>query len=201
MADQNRKNDWTILGAVALIVLGVWLLLGRIGGPWWAPINAVFQFIMTIAWPLALIAGGVLLLIAGKRGTIGSVDVRGKRLYRSRSDRMIGGVLGGLGTYLGIDPTWVRIAYVILAVLTSFGPAILVYVLAMIIVPEEPKQAPEAPVWPQPEPQGRETVQTPPPPPPVPNATVNPPAPPVPPTSEAPPASPAPEAPAAPPQE
>jgi phage shock protein C len=59
-----------------------------------------------------------------------------KRLYRSREDRMLGGVCGGLGGYLGVDPTLVRI----LAVLSLFlpGPQILAYLIAWIIVPEEP---------------------------------------------------------------
>ena len=91
------------------------------------------------------------------------------RLYRSRDERMVGGVLGGLAEYLGVDVTWVRIGFVVLAVLTGVGPAIIVYVIAMIIVPEEPKgSGVEAPAWPMPQPPGTETVQTPPPAPPVP---------------------------------
>jgi phage shock protein C len=59
-----------------------------------------------------------------------------KRLYRSRDDRVLAGVCGGLGTYLGVDPTLVRI----IAVLSLFlpGPQLLAYLVAWIIVPEEP---------------------------------------------------------------
>jgi phage shock protein C len=121
-----------------------------------------------------------MLLIAGRKGGLGKGSASGKRLYRSREERMVGGVLGGLAEYLGVDATWVRNGFVVLAVLTSVGPAIIVYIIAMIIVPEEPKGAGvEAPVWPMPQPPGTETVQTPPPAPPVPPAP-EPPAPPAP---------------------
>jgi phage shock protein C len=58
------------------------------------------------------------------------------RLYRSRSDRMIGGVCGGLGKYLNIDPTLVRLLMVALALFG--GPGLIVYLVMLIIVPEEP---------------------------------------------------------------
>jgi phage shock protein C len=58
-----------------------------------------------------------------------------KRLYRSRNDRMIAGLCGGLANYFGVDPTLVRI----LAVISLFlpGPQILAYLIGWIIVPEE----------------------------------------------------------------
>lgn len=59
-----------------------------------------------------------------------------KRLYRSRDVRMIAGVAGGLAAYLAIDPTIIRLAFVILAL--SSGVGILIYVAMLIIVPEEP---------------------------------------------------------------
>lgn len=59
-----------------------------------------------------------------------------RRLYRSRSDRMVGGVCGGLARYFGVDPTLVRVLAVVSLVLP--GPQILAYLLAWIIVPEEP---------------------------------------------------------------
>lgn len=59
-----------------------------------------------------------------------------KRLYRSRTDRQLTGVCGGLGAYLGIDPTLIRIAFVLL---TLFGgPGLLLYIILALIVPEEP---------------------------------------------------------------
>jgi phage shock protein C len=58
-----------------------------------------------------------------------------KRLYRSRTDRIVGGVCGGLGEYFGIDPTLVRLAAVLLTLVNGVGVA--VYVILWIVVPEE----------------------------------------------------------------
>jgi phage shock protein C len=59
-----------------------------------------------------------------------------KRLYRSRSDRKLGGVCGGLGEYFGIDPTFVRLAFVILTLI--HGSGLLIYVGLCLLMPEEP---------------------------------------------------------------
>ena len=58
------------------------------------------------------------------------------RLYRSRTDAMIGGVCGGLGRYLGVDSTLVRLFFVLLG-LTGNGIGILIYFLLWIIIPPE----------------------------------------------------------------
>jgi phage shock protein PspC (stress-responsive transcriptional regulator) len=79
-----------------------------------------------------------------------------KRLYRSRDDRMIAGICGGLGDYLGIDSTLVRLLFVFGAIFT--GSALFWgYVIMLIVVPEEPiasqavvEAAPAAPVAPEP---------------------------------------------------
>ncbi len=60
-----------------------------------------------------------------------------RKLYRSRSARMLGGVCGGLGEYFGIDPTLIRLAF-ILGVLLGFGSMLFVYLVMLIIVPDEP---------------------------------------------------------------
>jgi phage shock protein C len=59
-----------------------------------------------------------------------------KRLFRSRKERMIAGVCGGIGEYFGIDPTIVRLLFV-LGILMG-GPGLLAYLILMIVVPEEP---------------------------------------------------------------
>lgn len=56
-------------------------------------------------------------------------------LRRSRDDRLIGGVCGGLGRYLGIDPVLLRIAFVILAI--AAGGGIVLYIVSWILIPEE----------------------------------------------------------------
>lgn len=59
-----------------------------------------------------------------------------KKLYRSRSNSMISGVCGGLAEYLGLDPTVVRLLYVLLS-LCTMGSGLLFYIIAMIIIPME----------------------------------------------------------------
>lgn len=60
----------------------------------------------------------------------------GKKLYRSRTDRIVSGVCGGLAAYFGIDPTLVRVAFILLCLADGIG--ILVYIVLVIIVPTEP---------------------------------------------------------------
>lgn len=58
-----------------------------------------------------------------------------KRLYRPRDDRKISGVCSGIGIYLGIDPTVVRLIWAIAALM---GVGIMAYIVAAIIIPEQP---------------------------------------------------------------
>ncbi len=62
-----------------------------------------------------------------------------KRLYRSDDDRIIAGVCGGIGEYIGIDPVIVRILWV----LTLFlgGSGVIAYILAWLIIPHQPFSA------------------------------------------------------------
>ncbi len=61
-----------------------------------------------------------------------------KTLYRSRSNRLIGGVAAGIGEYLGIDPTVVRLLFVLAALVGWVAPAVVVYLVMLFVVPEEP---------------------------------------------------------------
>ena len=59
------------------------------------------------------------------------------RLYRSRTDRKLAGVCGGLAQYLNTDATLIRVLFVVLALLG--GPGLVIYLLMWILVPEEPQ--------------------------------------------------------------
>lgn len=57
-----------------------------------------------------------------------------KKLYKSRQDKVIDGVCGGLGEYFGVDPVVVRIVFVILTLWGGAG--IILYILGMLLIPE-----------------------------------------------------------------
>ena len=64
-----------------------------------------------------------------------------RRLYRSRTDTMLGGVAAGLASYLNADPALVRIAWAVLVPLTG-GLAFVAYIVGWIVIPEEPAGTP-----------------------------------------------------------
>jgi phage shock protein C len=59
-----------------------------------------------------------------------------RKLYRSRSNRVLAGVCGGLAEYFSVDVTLVRVAFVVLTVLGGAGP--LIYLAMWIVVPSQP---------------------------------------------------------------
>jgi phage shock protein PspC (stress-responsive transcriptional regulator) len=63
-----------------------------------------------------------------------------KRLYRSRKDLMLGGVCGGLGEHIDVDPTIIRVVWAVVTLLT-IGTGLLAYIIAWILIPEEPVEA------------------------------------------------------------
>jgi len=65
-----------------------------------------------------------------------------RKLYRSRKDAKLAGVLGGLAEHLGVDSTLVRLIFVIAAI-ASFGLMILIYILAIFIFSKEPETTPK----------------------------------------------------------
>lgn len=59
-----------------------------------------------------------------------------KRLYRSKNDRVIAGICGGIGKYLEIDPVLIRVIWVIL--IFFGGTGLLAYLIAWLLIPREP---------------------------------------------------------------
>lgn len=62
-----------------------------------------------------------------------------KRLYRSRQEKMLCGVCGGIGEYFNLDPTLIRLGWAILTAI-SCGTGLLAYVIAAFIIPEKNDQ-------------------------------------------------------------
>jgi phage shock protein PspC (stress-responsive transcriptional regulator) len=129
-APRNPGSGAAVLGGAALIVLGLWWLASEV-----IP-QSVLDVVDRSAGAITLVALGVVLILLSRRGAFHAPRT-GTRLYRSRNDRLLGGVLGGLGAYLGIDPLVLRIAVALLTVLGA-GGLVLVYILMWVLVPEEP---------------------------------------------------------------
>jgi phage shock protein C len=63
------------------------------------------------------------------------------RLVRSSTDKMFAGVCGGLGRYLGIDTTLIRVAAALATFFTAFVPGLIVYVILALVIPSEDSPA------------------------------------------------------------
>ena len=137
MDEHDRRRNLGVIAGAVLILAGLWFILERVAGPLIGPLRAALDFVWSIGWPLALVGLGVLLIV--RRDALHSPgSLEGRRLYRSRTDRMVGGVLGGLAVYLNREATLLRIIFALLVIVAGFGPGIIAYIVAMVVVPEEP---------------------------------------------------------------
>lgn len=62
-----------------------------------------------------------------------------KKLYRSEDNRVWAGVIGGIGEYLEVDPTILRLFWILIVFLSGVIPGLIVYFLALFIVPKKPR--------------------------------------------------------------
>ncbi len=139
MSQTTGRTRLLAFAGITLVAIGAWLLLERVLGPLMYPLHAALHALGALVWPLALIAVGVAIIGRGRLvNGIGGV-------FRSRSERVVGGVLGGVATRLGVDSWIVRIAYVAFTLLTGVATGLVLYVAAMILLPEEPLTATSVP--------------------------------------------------------
>jgi phage shock protein PspC (stress-responsive transcriptional regulator) len=61
-----------------------------------------------------------------------------RQMFRSRDQRMIGGVYAGLGEYFNIDPTLIRLAFAFFSLIGFAGATVIAYLVMLVVVPEEP---------------------------------------------------------------
>ena len=133
MSVEKQRSEWTVLFGGALLVLGGLLLAEKVLGWFFFPLSRVLHVLGNVGWPLVLVGVGVLLVMRGRSGG----RVATGALFRSRTDRKIGGVLGGAAVFFGVDPSLMRLLYAVVTVMTGFWLGFLVYIVAMIVVPEE----------------------------------------------------------------
>ena len=100
MSNHDRRSEWTVLLGIGLVGLGIWLFLSSFAGWIVAPIAAIIRVASRVIWPLILIGLGVLLVLRARGG---GWAPSGRPLYRSREERMIAGVLGGVAKWLGVN--------------------------------------------------------------------------------------------------
>ena len=63
--------------------------------------------------------------------------LKNRKLYRSSEDKIIAGIFGGLGEYLDVDPNLLRLIGLLIFALTAFVSFLIVYFIAMLIIPSE----------------------------------------------------------------
>lgn len=136
----RTSTDIGLILGIALVGLGIWFLLQNLNlipGPFFV----LFRFIALAFWPGILILIGIFIIVATSRGRGLHISTAGKTLYRSRANRMIAGVAGGLGDYFGIDPIIIRLVWATL-IFTPLSPAaIIAYIIMAIVIPEAPEKA------------------------------------------------------------
>lgn len=61
-----------------------------------------------------------------------------KKLYRSKTNKVWDGVLGGFGEYFAVDPTLLRVLFVLFVICTGIFPGVIAYIIAIFIIPQQP---------------------------------------------------------------
>ncbi len=67
------------------------------------------------------------------------MKIHDKKLYKSKENRVIAGVLGGIGEYLEVDPVFLRVFYILLSVFSAIFPGIIAYVFMAFVMPNKPE--------------------------------------------------------------
>ncbi len=121
----NRRAWWGAL----LVIMGIFLLL--VNFKWFSLyLWGMWGLSWKLIWPLFFILLGLAIILHK-----GSPQQRG-RLHRSRQERIIGGVCGGLGSHFTLDPILFRITWVV-GTFASWGIGIVAYLAMLFIIPEE----------------------------------------------------------------
>lgn len=135
---RKLKENSMMLWAVLLVLVGAVLLLNNFGLlPW--RLETLWRSLWALLLPLLLIGGGIYLVLSfmGKAPDVRRLRQSGQQLplRRSKQDRMIAGVCGGLARYLNVDSLVVRIGWVLVSVATIGTLGVVLYILAVLLIP------------------------------------------------------------------
>jgi phage shock protein C len=157
-AGASRSN--TTFWGVLLVIVGLFWLAGNLGLHFW---HNWWGLSIGVVIPVLLILAGVGFLFGGRNSmTVSAAQSAAEpgaepaapaepagparaRLVRTRADKKIAGVCGGIGAYVQIDPVIVRLLFV-MAGLASIGIMLILYIVLAIVLPLEPEQTPAAAV-------------------------------------------------------
>jgi len=140
----RKDNVGLLIVGGILIFLGLLSLLDQfrfvnLNLRWWN-FDRFIYFPWDLIWPIVLIFLGIIIAVGRPKREEILQRVKGKNLFRSKTNRKISGVCGGLGEYLNIDSTIIRIAWVLVSILSGVILGIIVYFIFALIIPEKPVQ-------------------------------------------------------------
>ena len=140
---QTYTSDSRIFWGALFIVIGSGLLLKKLGFFYYFNI---WHLPWQMLWAFLLIGVGIILLInyAPNRSSAENISANTaispkKQLHRSGSNKILAGVCAGIAEYFDWDPTLVRLIFVFMA-FASFGIALVVYLVLMLVLPADPDQ-------------------------------------------------------------
>lgn len=135
--DGGDSTGWVVLG-VALVVVGAVLGAQQLGiVPW--RLATTWDYMVKARGGVGIVLVGILLIVWSQSGHRFTAPAHGTKLYRSREDKWLAGVLGGLADYFTIDVTLLRLMFIALVVLLDVGALVVVYIVMAIVVPVEPE--------------------------------------------------------------
>jgi phage shock protein C len=134
MNQRSDKNKIALIIGSILVGLGLWQLITHFFGSFFLGLWRFLGLVIGVIGSLIVIAAGVLLVIAARKGKRGVP--RERRLYRSTRNKKIAGICGGIAEYFKIDHATVRIIALVLAVLGWYA-IIPLYVVLWIVVPPD----------------------------------------------------------------
>lgn len=141
VTEQKEKEEDTGAGrfwwGMVLVIIGVILWGSRYNLVHWPVIPGLHIYSRDLV-PLAMVLVGIYILYNFGHQPHGAELVSGKRLYRSRDDQKIAGVCAGIAHYFDVDPTLIRVLWVVGCFF--YGVAILIYLTLLFILPYKPAE-------------------------------------------------------------